>query len=148
VSSFVFEVVVQVVDVDIAIAERFPRSKVEVSSYFVYPDASFNAATFLALSIKPLSIMLSRTLFHVLASTKGPRYLSVGISDLVASITTPGFGCVFRCRCTIALSTVTRIQMNSVILMSKIPSVPVPSHIEEAFIRNWETHKSKDLISN
>lgn len=68
----VLEVVLQVVDVEIAVRERFSRSDVEVTDDFIDSNSTFNTATFLALCVQVFGIVFTLALLDALAATEGP----------------------------------------------------------------------------
>lgn len=69
---FVFEVVFQIVHVHIAVGERLSGSDMEVSNDLVDTDATFETASFLALLVEMLCVVLSLALFDTLSATERP----------------------------------------------------------------------------
>ena len=82
------EIVVQIMNVHVAIAETASWGNVEVAHDLVDSDSSLNTASFLSLSVQSLSVMFALTLFDVLASSESPRNTCVCLSHFVASIAT------------------------------------------------------------
>lgn len=69
---FVFEVVFQIMHVHVAVGERLSGSDMEVSNDLVDTDATFETASFLALLVKMLCVVLPLALFDTLSTTEGP----------------------------------------------------------------------------
>lgn len=68
----VFEVVVQIVHVQIAVGETLSWCDVEVSDHFVHADSTFESAAFCALGIEVLGIVFALALLYAFAATEGP----------------------------------------------------------------------------
>ena len=83
----VFEVVLEIVYVDVAVGEGFSGRKVEVSNDLVHADAALKTAPFLALGVEVFRIVLALALFHTFAATEGPRNRGVGFAHFVAGVT-------------------------------------------------------------
>lgn len=66
------EVIVQIVDVHVAIAETPSWRNVEVSNDLIDSEPAFYAASLLSLSIQSLSVVFALTLLNVLTSSEGP----------------------------------------------------------------------------
>lgn len=83
-------VVLQVVNVHVAIAEASARGKMEVAHHLVHAQVSLDATALLALGIELLGVVLALALLDILTSAKGPRGQGVCFSDFVAGIAAAG----------------------------------------------------------
>lgn len=110
------EVVIEIVDVHIAIAETASRGDVEVAYDLVDSDSSLNAASFLSLRVQSFSVMFPLALFDILASSKCPGNTGVCLSHFVASITATGFLSIRRRVCAVTPSTVIGVQVRSLVI--------------------------------
>lgn len=66
------EVVLEIVNVHVAIAETASWGNVEVSNDLVHAESSLNSAAFFSLRIEPLSIVFPLTLLDTLSLAKCP----------------------------------------------------------------------------
>lgn len=104
-------VVLEIVDVHVAVAEAAARRKVEVSNDLVDAETTLDAASLLALLLQLLGVMLAQTLLDILALTERPRSLRIRLSNLLASVTAAGFLGVGRGRGAIAGAAVVGVQV-------------------------------------
>lgn len=68
----ILEVVLEIVDVQVAVGEGLSRSNVEVSDDLVDTDTALKTTSFLALLIEMFGVVLSLALFDSLSTAKGP----------------------------------------------------------------------------
>lgn len=66
------EVVLQIVNMEVAVRKGLSRGNVEISNDFVNLDAAFKTAAFLALCIKVFGVVFALALLDALATTEGP----------------------------------------------------------------------------
>lgn len=83
-------VVLEVVDVHVAVAEAAAGGDVEVADDLVDAQATLDAAALVALLVQPLGVVLPHALLDVLAAAKGPGRLGVGLAHLVTGLATSG----------------------------------------------------------
>ena len=100
------EVVVEIVDVHVTIAETASWSNVEVPNDLVDSDSSLNTASFLSLGVQSFSVMFAFALFDVLASSESPGNTGISLSHFVASVTAAWLLCVRRWVCAVTSSAV------------------------------------------
>jgi hypothetical protein len=72
VAALVLEVVLQIMDVHIAVGEGLAGGEVEVAHHFVHPDPAFYPASLFALGVEVLGVVLALALLDALAAAKGP----------------------------------------------------------------------------
>ena len=82
----VLEIVFQIVDMHVAIAEGLPRREVEVSYNFVDADPALDAAAFLPLCVEVLGVMFALALLDTLATAKRPRNTGISFAHLVTVV--------------------------------------------------------------
>jgi len=122
VRNWAVEVVLQVVDVNHAVAETAAGGEVEVANDLVDADRASNTAPFVALLIKLFRIVLTLALLHVLATAKSPAFLCVCLADLVASVAASCFLDVVGGHGTVARTAVVGIEVGGLL------SLVVDSH--------------------
>lgn len=83
----------------------------EVPCNLVHTKNSFNAASFMSLLVNALGIAFVDTLGNVLAATKGPVLLRVGITNFITSVAASWLLCGGGCRNTVTVSTVVWVEM-------------------------------------
>jgi hypothetical protein len=105
-------------DMHVASAETLAGGEMEVSDNLVDANLAFNAASFVLLRIELFGVMLPLALFDILTTSKRPLDGGVSLTDFVASLTASRFLGVLRGGCTIARTTVLRIQMGCLVSMS------------------------------
>lgn len=140
---WVLEIVVQIMDVHVAIAETPTRSNVEVADNFVDTESTLNPATFLALRVQTLRIAFQLALLDIFSSTKRPRHRSIRFTDFVASIAAAGLLSVWWGWSTVTATTVIRVEMVGFVF-GRVPerSVNVYEHDQVA-----STHRSSAFVS-
>ena len=114
------EVVIEIMNVHISVAETPPWRNVEVSNDLIDTNSSLYAASFLALGIQSLAVVFALALLYIFSSSKGPRLAGICLSNFVTGVTTAGFLCSRGSGCAITCTAVLRIQMRRLIF-----SVPV-----------------------
>jgi hypothetical protein len=129
-------VVLKIVNVHITTAETSAGSEMEVTNDLVHAQASFNTAALIALRIQLLAIVFTLTLLNSLATTKGPRGLSIGFTNFVASLTTASLLSVGGRLSTIAATAVCGIEVVGGIVM-KLERLCIDNGA--AFVRGLET---------
>lgn len=102
----IFEVVVQVMHMEVSVRKTLSGRNVEVSDNLVNSDAALETTAFLALSIQVLRIVFTFALFHSLSTTEGPRDTGVRIAHIVTRITATRLCRIGRWRGAITLTTV------------------------------------------
>jgi len=113
------------VNVNVSVAERFARCKVEVTNHLVDTNATLNSASFLTLRIEFLRIVFAHALLDVFATAKRPGDGGVGLTDFLAGVTAAVLDSGLWRWSAVTLSTVIRIQMLGIIFMSEMLSVTV-----------------------
>jgi len=78
----VFEVVLEIVNVQVAVGERFSRSNVKVTDDLVDADAALKTASFLTLLVEMFGVVFPLALFDSLSTTERPRYRGVCVDGL------------------------------------------------------------------
>jgi hypothetical protein len=68
----ILEVVLQIVDVQVAVRERLSGGDVEVSYDLIDADTALETASFLALLVEVLGVVFALALFYALAAPKRP----------------------------------------------------------------------------
>lgn len=116
--GLVLEVVLEVVNVHVAVGERLSGRNVEVSDDFVDTDVSLQAASLPALLVEVLGVVLTFTLFHTFAATKRPRDGGVGITDFVAGVAAAGLDRVRGRGCAETFTAVVGVEMRGFIGVS------------------------------
>ena len=111
------DIVLQVVDVHISVAEAAARSQMEVSNNLVNLEGALDATSFGSLRVQLLGVVFALTLLDVLSPAKSPRGLRVGFSNFVAAVTAPRLDSVAGGRRTVAVTAVCRVEMNGRIVM-------------------------------
>jgi hypothetical protein len=106
-------VVLKIVNVHVAVAERFARSEVEVANDLVDTDSTFDTTALSTLLIEMLRVVLACTLLNVLASSKRPRDARVSVANFGTGVAAASFLCVRRGWCAITFSTVVGVQVGS-----------------------------------
>lgn len=107
------EIIVQIVDVHIAVAETPSRCNVEVAHDLVHTNSSLNTTPLVSLRVQSLCIVFSLALLYILTTSKSPGYTGIRLSYFVASITAASFLCVrWRIRA-VTSTTIIRVQMRS-----------------------------------
>lgn len=114
---FILEVVLQIVYVEVAIGEGLPGCNVEVTNDLVDANVSLEAASFLALLIEVLGIVLALALLDTLAAAERPRDRGVRITDFIAGIAASGFLCAGWGGSAKAVSAVSRVEMCSFVFV-------------------------------
>jgi len=142
---FVLEVVLEVVHVHVASGERLSRRNVEVSNDLVDANAALQTASLLSLLVEVLGVVFTLALLDALATTKRPRYRSVCVADLVASVTAAGLDRVGGSRCAVALSAVIGSEMLRLVL---VPSKTLAMFTSLALskTRHGRTHRSSAVV--
>jgi len=110
-------VVLEVVNMVVAVAEASTGGKVEVSYNLVDPESAFDAAAFRLLFHQLLGIVLALTLLDVLPATKGPASPSVRLPDLLASVAAALLLRIGRRVGTVAPATVVGVEMGSYLIL-------------------------------
>ena len=104
-------VVLEVVDVHIAVAEAPARGDVEVSDDLVHAQATLDATAFVPLLLQLLGVVLAFALLDTFTLSEGPRCLRVRLSNLVASLAAPGLLRIRWGVCAVARPAVCGVQM-------------------------------------
>ena len=115
----VLEVVLQVVDVHVAVRKGLSRCDVEVANDLVHFDTALETAAFLALGIEMLGVVLALTLFHTLAATKGPRDGGVCVSYIIAGVAAAGLLGVGWRGSSVAFTAVVGVEMSSFVFVPR-----------------------------
>lgn len=110
-------VVLEVMNVHVAIAKRASRGKMEVSDDLVNLEGSVNAAALVALLFQSLGVMFALTLLKGSAITKGPGLLSICFSNFLASIAASLLHNVARSGGATTFTTVRGVEMLSTVVM-------------------------------
>lgn len=110
-------VVLEVMDVHVAVAETATGGEVEVADDLVDAQAASDLASLVALLVQALGVVLARALLDVLAAAKGPRCLGVRLTHLVTRVTTAGLLGVGRGRGAVAAAAVVGVQMRSSLVL-------------------------------
>ena len=105
------EVVLQVVDVHVAVAERFARGEVEVSHHLVDADAALDPAALPPLLVQVLAVVFPLALLDILAPPERPADAGVRFPHFGASVAAASLGRVRRRRRSVTLTAVLRVQM-------------------------------------
>ena len=82
------EVIDEIVNMHIAVAETSSGCNMEVAYHLVDADHAFYSATLMSLCVKALAIPFSLTLFNAFSSSKSPVIRGIRLPNLVASIAT------------------------------------------------------------
>lgn len=107
------EIVIQIVDMHVAITEAPARRDVEITDDLIDPKSAFYPTSFLALRIETLGIPFSLALLDVLAPPKRPGDRSICFADIFASVTAASFLGVGRAWSAVAAAAVRGIEMGS-----------------------------------
>ena len=113
----IFEIIVQVVDVHVAVAEAPAWRNVEIPNDLVDPESPLDPTTFFALRIQTLGVAFPLTLFDILASTKGPRYRSVCFAHLLACVAAARPLSVRWCWSAVTAAAIFRVEMSRFVLL-------------------------------
>jgi hypothetical protein len=107
----VLEVVLEIVDVQVAVGKGLSGSNVEVSDNLVDTDTALKTTSFLALLVEVFGVVFALTLFYPFSTTEGPRYRSISIADFVTGIAAAGFDRVGGRRCAVTFAAIVGGQM-------------------------------------
>jgi len=110
------EVIVQIVDMHVAVAEAPTWRDMEITDNFVDPESALYPASFFTLRIQTLCIPFSLALLNVFASTESPRDRSICFAHLFACIAAASFLSVGRCWSAEAAAAVGGIEMSSYVI--------------------------------
>lgn len=99
-------VVVEIMNVHIAVTEAPTWRDVEVSDNLVDSQITLNAASLVALGIQSFPVVFPFALLNSLAPTKGPSHSSISFAYLVASVAAARLQCTFRRVCAEAFTAV------------------------------------------
>ena len=83
----------------------------EIADNLVDLEATLNATSFLALLVEAFGVVFARALLDSLATAESPASLRIGFSNFVASVAATRFDSINRRLCTIACTTVFRVQV-------------------------------------
>lgn len=106
-----FPVVLEIVNVHVAIAETAARRKVEVSDHLVDTQAALDAASLLSLLVELLGVVLPLALLNTLTLAESPGSLRVCLSNFVTSLATPRLHSVVRGGGSVTVTTVFGVEM-------------------------------------
>lgn len=70
--DWTLEIVVQVMNVHVPIAETPPGCDMEIANNFVYPQASFYTTALFSLGVETLAVMFPFALLNVFSAAKRP----------------------------------------------------------------------------
>ena len=105
------EVVIQIMDVHIAIAKTSSRCDMEITDDLVHAKCSLNSASLLPLRVQSLSIVFAFALLDVFSSAESPRHTGISLSNFVASIAATRLLRIWRRSCAVTSTAVLRIQV-------------------------------------
>lgn len=104
-------VVLQVVNVHVAVAEAATGRQMKVAHDLVHLQETIDAAALVALLLQALRVVLALALLKGLAVAKCPGNLSVRLADFLASVAAAGLFGIVRGRRSAAVTAVTGIQV-------------------------------------
>lgn len=79
-------VVLEIVDVHVAVAKAAAGGDVEVTDDLVHAQPTVDAASFVALGLEVLGVVFPFALLDALSGAEGPRRLGICFTDLVAGV--------------------------------------------------------------
>ena len=110
-------VVFEIVNVHVAVAERFAGSEVEVANNLVDTDSTFDTTAFSTLLVEVFRVVLACTLLNVLSSSKRPRDARISVADFSTGVAAASLLCVCRSWCAVAFSAVIGIQVGGRVIV-------------------------------